>query len=334
MFADVIYWIFCLGLGLGLVVVRGEDHFNISTVEVVWSPPDCGDISLIILIHSHPAHLSLRKTLRETWARQVSQGQFKTRTVFVIGQVQQEDLSRRLEEERRTYSDLVAGHFVDSYRNLTYKHLLGYRWVTEHCEGADFVLKSDDDQFVDTFQLPRYLQTFLPPPSQAWFLCNILQRAPIRSEDSKWFVSQSEWPESAYPPYCAGWAYVTTLPTVSRVLAWAGQHQYFWIDDLHVTGFLPARHGGLPMFNWVYSFLTTHVQYNTQILEGSFYTPELMVCGDISSDQILHVYSKAEKCERRQCSDIVYTDHDNRAAIKPRLAVQSQGQDFEPREEL
>jgi len=326
MLGEVINLIFCIGL------VRGQDHFNISTVDLVWSPPDCSEISLIILIHSHPAHLRLRNTLRQTWARQVSEGQFKTRTVFLIGEVEDEDLSGRLEEERRTHSDLVKGHFVDSYRNLTYKHLLGYRWVREHCEAADYILKSDDDQFVDTFQLPRYLQAFLPPPSQPWFLCNLQLRAPIRAEDSKWFVSLTEWPESDYPPYCAGWAYVTTQPTLSLVLAWAEQHRYFWIDDLHVTGSLPALHGGLAMFDWVYSFLTTHVQYNHQILEGSFYTPELMVCGDISSQQILHVYSKAERCQQRHCSDILYTHQDNRAAIKPRLAVQSQG--YKPREEL
>ena len=328
LFGDMIYLILCLLL----VRVRAEDYFNITTVDLVWSPPDCGDVSLVILIHSHPEHSTLRNTLRQTWAKQVSQGHFKTRTVFLIGEVADADLSRRLEEERLTHSDLVKGHFVDSYRNLTYKHLLGYRWVVEHCQGADYVLKSDDDQFVDTFQLPRYLETFLPPPSQPWFLCNILERAPIRSESSKWFVSLSEWPEPDYPPYCAGWAYVTTLPTLTRVLAWALQHKYFWIDDLHVTGAVPALHGGLPMFNWVYSFLTTHVQYNTQILEGSFYTPELMVCGDISSDQIHHVYSKAEKCEQSQCSDILYTEQDNRAAVKPRLAVQSQG--YEIRQEL
>ena len=327
----MIYLIFWL-LGPVTGLVWGEDQFNIRTVDLVWSPPDCGDISLIILVHSHPEHFSLRNTLRQTWARQVTEGEFKTRTVFLIGEVEQEDLSGRLEEEWRTHSDLVKGHFVDSYRNLTYKHLLGYRWVEEHCGLADFVLKSDDDQFVDTFQLPRFLGTFLPPPSQTWFLCNIQERAPIRSEESKWFVSRAEWPESDYPPYCNGWAYVTSRPTVSRVLAWAEQQPYFWIDDLHVTGSLPALHGGLPRFNWVYSFLTTHLQYKQQILEGSFYTPELMVCGDISPDQIVRVYRKAEKCHRSRCSDIVYTDQDNRAAVRPHLAVQSPGS--WPREEL
>ena len=300
-----------------------SENFNISAVDIVWSPPDCHDVSLLILIHSRPDHFSLRRTLRTTWAREAGH---KTRTVFVMGSVLEGDLSDSLEEEREEYLDLVRGDFVDSYRNLTYKHLLGYRWAVDHCGSAQYLLKTDDDQFVDTLQLPRYLQTFLPPPSHSWFLCNVLKDVtPIRDPDSKWFVSRSEWPSSEYPAYCAGWAYVTTLPTLARVLAWSTTQPYFWIDDLHVTGTLPANHGGVEMYDWVYSFLTTHVQYSQEILEGTFFTPELMVCGDITATQISHVWSKAERCHRRGCSDLVYSNEENREAIRPRVRVQSQG---------
>ena len=309
---------------LSVALVSGAAPFDIRRVEVVWSPPDCGNISLVILVHSHPAHRELRSTLRRTWARPVSQN---SRTVFVIGNVQEEELSDRLHKERLEHNDILRGDFLDSYRNLTYKHLLGYSWLTEHCQTADYVLKTDDDQFVDTLQLPRYLHTFLPPPTELWFLCNVLQEvAPIRDPDSKWFVSSAEWAGAEYPAYCAGWAYVTTLPTVSRVLAWASLHPYFWIDDLHVTGTLPALHGGIKMYDWVYSFLTTHVQYSQQILEGSFFTPELMVCGDVSARQISHVWSKAERCQARGCSDLVYTQRGHTEAVRPTVRTQGQGQ--------
>ena len=35
---------------------------------------------------------------------------------------------------------------------------------------------------------------------------------------SKWFVTEEEYPDSAYPTYCAGWAYVTNVPTINRIL--------------------------------------------------------------------------------------------------------------------
>ena len=36
------------------------------------------------------------------------------------------------------------------------------RWITDKCANVSFVLKSDDDQVVDTLQLPTYLDYFVP----------------------------------------------------------------------------------------------------------------------------------------------------------------------------
>ena len=53
---------------------------------------------------------------------------------------------------------------MDSYRNMTVKHLLWHRWVQDSCGAALYVVKSDDDQFVDTIQVDistsiyKYLQ--------------------------------------------------------------------------------------------------------------------------------------------------------------------------------
>ena len=46
---------------------------------------------------------------------------------------------------------------MDSYRNMTVKHLLWHRWVQDSCGAASYVVKSDDDQFVDTIQVDIYL---------------------------------------------------------------------------------------------------------------------------------------------------------------------------------
>ena len=74
-------------------------------------------------------------------------------------------------------------------------------------------------------------------------------------------MTREEWPSDNYPAYCAGWAYVTTPTTMSAVLNWSKDLPYFWIDDLHVTGFVPEKNGGVPLYDWIYSFLTTHINY-------------------------------------------------------------------------
>ena len=241
--------------------VSSSDNFNISNVPMLISPAACDShVGLVIIIHSHPQHRQLRQTLRKTWADEnINPELTKTKTVFVVGL---SDADEDIREEANVYSDVIQGGFIDSYRNMTIKHLLGYRWVADNCRDAGYVLKSDDDQFIDTFQLSRYLATFLPSSAETWYLCQVLTSGPHRHQGSKWFVTEEEWPQGAeYPAYCAGWAYVTTVTTVVAVLDWSHHLPFFWIDDIHVTGIIPHNFGGVPLYNWVYSFLTTHITY-------------------------------------------------------------------------
>ena len=46
---------------------------------------------------------------------------------------------------------LGLGDFLDTYRNLSYKNVFGKLWVSNFCEQADFVVKTDDDMFVDLY---------------------------------------------------------------------------------------------------------------------------------------------------------------------------------------
>ena len=51
---------------------------------------------------------------------------------------------------------------------LRLQAIMGLRWVSEHCRNVKFILKSDDDVFVDVFSVLRHLRhlatgTLTPP---------------------------------------------------------------------------------------------------------------------------------------------------------------------------
>ncbi len=73
------------------------------------------------------------------------------------------------------------------------------------------------------------------------------------------------------------------------------------------------------LYNWVNSFLTSHIQYSKEILGGSFYTPELMVAGDIRAEEVRHVWGKVVKCEEKDCYSLVYDNKENRESVAPLL---------------
>ena len=47
---------------------------------------------------------------------------------------------------------------MEHYRNLTYKHIMGLKWLSTFCSNARTVVKVDDDTFVNVFQLSTFLR--------------------------------------------------------------------------------------------------------------------------------------------------------------------------------
>ncbi len=45
----------------------------------------------------------------------------------------------------------LQGGFHDSYHNLSYKNVFGKLWVSTFCEQAEFVVKTDDDMYIDLY---------------------------------------------------------------------------------------------------------------------------------------------------------------------------------------
>jgi len=192
---------------------------------------------LLVLVRSAPENVENRRTIRETWGRGFH------RVLFLLGAVESRAAQAALEEENRTYRDLVQGRFLDSYRNLTYKHIMGLKWTAYYCPGARYLLKTDDDVFVNSPAVLDFLSQDLSPwGARRLILCPTLTFGHVvRSLKSKWRVSPQEYPGRIYPPYCAGWAVLYSADVVFLLYREAQRTEYFWVEDVHVTGILAAR---------------------------------------------------------------------------------------------
>lgn len=82
---------------------------------------------LLMLVHSAPGNFLKRHVVRETWGQQTAD----VTLLFLVGSSKQHQ--SRLEEENKKYKDLIQGNFLDAYRNMTYKHVMGLKWATYYC---------------------------------------------------------------------------------------------------------------------------------------------------------------------------------------------------------
>lgn len=202
---------------------------------------------LLVLVHSAPGNAEERRFIRETWGSAARPDQVLVR--FMLGRPADADVQRRLEAEGAAFGDLVQGPFVDTYRNLTYKHVMGLKWFARRCPRATYLLKLDDDVLVNTGVLLDFVgHTLSPHGARDLLVCNPVVRAGVkRSYRSKWRVSYAEYVGREYPVYCSGWGIMYSPDVALRLYReaqlWSRASPYFWIDDVLVTGILAARLG-------------------------------------------------------------------------------------------
>ena len=55
-------------------------------------------------------------------------------TNFCAGKTPDSQLQESIARENELHHDIVQGDFLDTYRNLSYKNIMGQLWASEFCE--------------------------------------------------------------------------------------------------------------------------------------------------------------------------------------------------------
>jgi len=138
---------------------------------LINSPELCshvpGELFMIAYVHTAPGHYRQRMLIRQTWGN-TSYYDVQVRLIFLLGSHSASAINRSnsaiqqaLYLEAQEYADIVQEDFLDSYHNLTYKGVAALKWITNYCSQAKFVLKTDDDIFVNSFSLIDRLKKLL-----------------------------------------------------------------------------------------------------------------------------------------------------------------------------
>ncbi|XP_017014298.1 lactosylceramide 1,3-N-acetyl-beta-D-glucosaminyltransferase A [Drosophila takahashii] len=220
-------------------------------VYLIDQPACDKDVRVLILVHSAVRNTEKRRIIRETWADRKYIDGTPLKVIFLVGGVgaNAERWQQFLGRENHLNGDLIQGNFDDAYRNMTYKHVMALKWFNEKCSGAQLLVKVDDDVFMNTPQLVKYLTTpslpeFAMLQDPQLMLCRVVRHSRVkRSYRSKWRVTYKEYPHRFYPEYCPGMAIVYAPDVVRRLFEAAQKSKYFWVDDVLITGILAEETG-------------------------------------------------------------------------------------------
>ena len=132
--------------------------------------------------------------------------------------------------ESKITDDIVIENFLDTYSNLTLKSIFMLKWLNDRCSNAKFVLKVDDDVFVNPENLMKILNSttfntatldFQEKKSEtinyALIGKTMIDIKPERRSFHRWFIPRIVYPYDTFPPYLIGFSYLFTGSVVESI---------------------------------------------------------------------------------------------------------------------
>jgi hypothetical protein len=206
-------------------------------------------VFILAMVPIEPSLLKKRNEIRNTWANSHFFPEIKI--VFLLGLSSSSYENNKLRGEFEMFADLVQEDFIDSYNNLTLKTIMGFKWASEYCPNAQFLLKVDDDVVVNPIKLVKYLKSKLNV--QNTLLGSCYTNAPVlRKNETKFYLTKEEYEPNIFVPYCDGRAYLLSGDLAIKMFNMSFYTHFFRFEDVYV---------GMLARSLATSFIDIHEQY-------------------------------------------------------------------------
>ncbi|XP_012940776.1 lactosylceramide 1,3-N-acetyl-beta-D-glucosaminyltransferase, partial [Aplysia californica] len=151
------------------------------------------------------------------------------------------EIQSKINAEQEKYNDIVQLNFTDVYATTVVKMVSILKWESTFCYNADYVIRIDDDIEVNVsdavavvFRTGDYYHNFLlGTVNTGW--------APIRAKESKYYVSELEYPPLTYPPFALGGLQAYPLQTARLLFEASLRLKTVWLEDVYITALCASK---------------------------------------------------------------------------------------------
>ncbi|KAG8052192.1 hypothetical protein GUJ93_ZPchr0001g31485 [Zizania palustris] len=263
------------------VLVNGlpvSEEVDMASVELMKAPPlPKKQIFLLIGVFSTGNNFKRRMALRRTWMQYEAVRSGEVAVRFFIGLHKNEQVNVEIWREAQMYGDIQFMPFVDYYTLITLKTIAICMFGTKVIP-AKYIMKTDDDAFV---RIDEVISSLKKSDSHGLLYGLIsFQSSPHRNKDSKWFISQKEWPVEAYPPWAHGPGYIISRDIAKFVVRGHQERtlQLFKLEDVAMGIWIQQYKNSGQKVNYVNDDLFYSEGCDSDYVLAHYQSPRLMMC--------------------------------------------------------
>ena len=186
-------------------------------------------LRLLVVILSAAENWQIRDKIRKYGWLKRRRERVSVQHYFLVGLDQELDLV----EEMDMYQDIVIWPGPESYRNIVHKlaWFLGRLQYSGRSNSYDFLVKLDDDSYLNLPKLEQYLVNVSPNKPWCGGEC-IFNKVVYRT--GKYAVDPHHYPHTHFPTYAAGAGYVLSAELVRRMVVEMWRIPQFAVEDAYM----------------------------------------------------------------------------------------------------
>ena len=209
-------------------------------------------ISFIFFSATSPKHKSLRNSIRSSWGSLCRRMEWCS-YVFIVGFSLNNMIETQIKEEYFEYRDILKEPFADTYNNLTLKSVFILKHFVTHRVRLRYLLKVDDDSFVNIFGLGNMLKQNVQYTSLTKGVYGYLQRGlkehhwlpkvhrptmeSLQDEKiRKWIVPRYMYRKRLFPQFIGGSGYLVERQDAECLFSASQTVSIIHLEDVYITG--------------------------------------------------------------------------------------------------
>ena len=233
-----------------------RNRFTASDIAFpVNQPRICDDSTfLVVMVTSALGNADRRRTIRNTWGSVAKLNPSAATLIFLVGEPERVNLNqtKQLMEESVKHKDIIQANIIDSYSNLAFKSIAMLKWMDTYCKAAKYLLKSDDDMYINIDNLKSELMHSV---HKRFIMGEIIAGAqPMQEKSSKWYTPKTIYSGRMYPKYVSGSAYVISGDFIRDLYRATQETQVFWLEDVYITGLCAKKAKATHVYNGKFGY--------------------------------------------------------------------------------
>uniref|UniRef100_A0A8W8MNX2 Hexosyltransferase n=1 Tax=Magallana gigas TaxID=29159 RepID=A0A8W8MNX2_MAGGI len=228
------------------------DNYNYDFSSLLACGKKEHSVFLLMAVPSKAGNFRERMAIRNSWGSVVKQDA-SIRLFFFVGKEADQKINDTLTMEKETYMDIVELDIRETYKNLVKKITALLQWLTVHCTNTKYILKVDDDVFLNFNLLINYLRNSKPVNSIIG--CKLTNAPVVRDKLSKYYISNEEYNPDIFPVYVGGPAYVISGDILGKLYLATNNVSSIFLEDVYINGmcreYINALAVGHPSFSCV-----------------------------------------------------------------------------------